>query len=105
MSFLFCYVMIGILGIVLFISIDVMGGLNTGSEKWNGVNPLKRFSEFWKEFKDDSSCLVTCKEGWKILCGVVLLWPLIILIVLFELYYNKNKNITTNIEDEENEKD
>lgn len=101
MSFLFSYVAIGVLGIVLFIAIDVMGGLNQGSEKWNGINPLKKFREFWDEFKNDSSCLISCKEGIRICSIVVLLWPFIILAVIIGLYKTKNNNI----EEEYNEED
>lgn len=100
MSFLFSYVAIGVLGVVLFIAIDVMGGLNQGSEKWNGINPLKKFREFWEEFKDDSSCIVSCKEGIKICSIVVLLWPFIILAVIIGLYKTRNTEIEENNEED-----
>ena len=98
MSFLISYLFVGILGIILFISIDVMGGLEDGERKWKGINPLKHFSEFWKEFKKGSSCILSCKSGLKIFGLIILIWPLIILIALFELYLINRK-------EEENEKD
>ena len=101
MSFLFSYVAIGVIGIALFIAIDVMGGLNEGNEKWNGINPVKRFKEFWEAFKSDTSCIISCKEGLKICSLVVLLWPLIIIAVIIGLYKTRN----TNIEEEYNEED
>ena len=101
MSFLISYLTIGVLGIVLFISIDVMGGLEDNQNRWNGINPLKHFKEFWQEFKKGSSCLVSCSTGWKIFGLVVLFWPLIILFTLFELYRSNNSNKV----EEENEKD
>lgn len=93
MSFLFSYFAIGILGIVLFISIDVMGGLDDNFHtRWNGISPLKNFKEFLKEFKNDSSCLVTCSEGLKICGFIILLWPFLILITIIGLYQeNKEK--------------
>lgn len=101
MSFLFGYLAVGILGIVLFISIDVMGGLDDNFHtRWNGVSPLKNFKEFLKEFKNDSSCLVTCSEGLKI-CGlIILLWPFLILATIIELY-KENKEKQKEKEDEE----
>ena len=100
MSFLFSYLAIGVIGIALFIAIDVMGGLNQGSEKWNGINPVKRFKEFWEAFKDDSSCIVSCKEGLKICSLVVLLWPLIIIAVIIGLYKTRNTEIKENNEED-----
>lgn len=100
MSFLFSYLAIGVIGIALFIAIDVMGGLNQGNEKWNGINPVRRFKEFWEAFKEDSSCIVSCKEGLKICSLVVLLWPFIIIAVIIGLYKTRNTEIKENNEED-----
>ena len=100
MSFLFSYLAIGVIGIALFMAIDVMGGLNQGNEKWNGINPVRRFKEFWEAFKEDSSCIVSCKEGLKICSLVVLLWPFIIIAVIIGLYKTRNTEIKENNEED-----
>ncbi len=100
MSFLLSYFAVGILGIVLFIALDVMGGLNEGQEKWKGINPLYHFKDFLSEFKDDSSCLFTTKEGWLITISIMIFWPFIILTGIIGLYV-ENKN---NRKEDKNEK-
>lgn len=100
MSFLLGYFAVGILGIVLFIALDVMGGLNEGQEKWKGINPLYHFKDFLSEFRDDSSCLFTTKEGWLITISIMIFWPFIILTGIIGLYV-ENKN---NRKENKNEK-
>lgn len=100
MSFLLGYFAVGILGIVLFIALDVMGGLNDGQEKWKGINPIYHFKDFLSEFKEDSSCLFTTKEGWMITGSIIVFWPFIILTGIIGLYV-ENKN---NKKEDENEK-
>lgn len=100
MSFLLGYFAVGILGIVLFIALDVMGGLNEGQERWKGINPLYHFKDFLSEFRDNSSCLITTKEGWMITLFIMIFWPFIILTSIIGLYV-ENKN---NKKEDENEK-
>ena len=100
MSFLLGYFAVGILGIVLFIALDVMGGLNEGQERWKGINPIYRFKDFLSEFRDNSSCLITTKEGWMITLSIMIFWPFIILTSIIGLYV-ENKN---NKKEDENEK-
>ena len=100
MSFLLGYFAVGILGIVLFIALDVMGGLNDGQEKWKGINPIYHFKDFLSEFRDNSSCLITTKEGWMITLSIMIFWPFIILTSIIGLYV-ENKN---NKKEDENEK-
>lgn len=101
MSFLLGYFAVGILGIVLFIALDVMGGLSEGQEKWKGINPIYHFKDFLSEFKEDSSCLFTTKEGLMITGSIMVFWPFIILTGIIGLYV-ENKN--NKKEEEENEK-
>jgi hypothetical protein len=98
MSFLLGYFAVGILGIVLFIALDVMGGLNEGQEKWKGINPLHHFKDFLSEFKDDSSCLFTTKEGLLITISIIIFWPFIILTSIIGLYVENKNNKKENEE-------
>lgn len=100
MSFLLGYFAVGILGIVLFIALDVMGGLNEGQEKWKGINPLHHFKDFLSEFRDDSSCLFTTKEGWMITLSIMIFWPFIILTSIIGLYVENKNNKKEEKEDE-----
>jgi hypothetical protein len=98
MSFLLGYFSIGILGIVLFIALDVMGGLNDGQEKWKGINPIYHFKEFLSEFREDSSCLFTTKEGLMITLSIMVFWPFIILTSIIGLYVENKNNKKENEE-------
>ena len=100
MSFLLGYFAVGILGIVLFIALDVMGGFNEGQEKWKGINPLYHFKDFLSEFRDDSSCLFTTKEGWMITLSIMIFWPFIILTSIIGLYVENKNNKKEEKEDE-----
>ena len=100
MSFLLGYFAVGVLGIVLFIALDVMGGLNEGQEKWKGINPLHHFKDFLSEFRDDSSCLFTTKEGWMITLSIMIFWPFIILTSIIGLYVENKNNEKEEKEDE-----
>ena len=98
MSFLLGYFSIGILGIVLFIALDVMGGLNSGQEKWKGINPIYHFKDFLSEFREDSSCLFTTKEGLMITLSIMVFWPFIILTGIIGLYIENKNNKKENEE-------